>query len=177
LTPATPATAASGLRHRRLGHRLVWALAAWVVSSPVLATQATHLEAPRIDIDQTSPAQAPEGHLLVSWTVQGPDKGWFFILEQAAAADFSDAVPHRVGQARSRFVTGLPAGPTWVRVGARTADASHEAPWSEPLLVEVAYPSMATVWPLMALGLAMLLATALLIHLGHLHTRRETSRG
>jgi len=133
------------------------------------------MEPPRLAFEQAGPLHAPEGHAVVSWNVEGSEDGWDFVLEQAATADFSNAVPHRVGQARARFVTGLAAGPNWVRVGARTPDG-RLGPWSQPLLIEVQYPSMTVVWPLMALGLAMFLATALLIHLGHLRTRPETNR-
>ncbi|MFQ5890992.1 MAG: hypothetical protein ACE5JR_13250 [Gemmatimonadota bacterium] len=70
----------------------------------------------------------------------------------------------RVGEAAT-FIAGLPEGTTQLRVRAVSGDAM--GPWSEPLLIDVSYPSRGLVRTLALLGSLLLAATVLLIIVGH----------
>ena len=152
-------------------HRLIIAAVAVGCS---LAGIAAAAEVPRVILDQSSqgsPVAANEGHLRLSWRVDGdateadhPDLT--FQLQRATDADFTNAPRWDVGPDRASYVSGLRDGDNYFRVRAITA-AGEAGPWSESLWVQVAYPDRSQVLLLMAVGVVLLLATGMLILAGH----------
>gem|GEM_PF-3301889 len=149
--------------------------------------------------DPAEPASAPEGHLVVQWEPIGDpgssrddgtgsaeplpvallvEPGAFeYELRLSSLADDLEDDPDTpldlqtlfVGDDRASFVSGLPNGPIQIRVRAVAADG-RTGSWSEPLRVEVQYPSRRTVVILMLLGTLLLVATVSVIVVGHRRT-------
>jgi hypothetical protein len=76
-------------------------------------------------------------------------------VQHARAFDFSDAEVIYVGSIPSAHVSGLRDGEHLFRVR-----ASGATTWSDPAVLRVEHHSMLLVWPLMALGAGVFLATA-----------------
>jgi hypothetical protein len=99
--------------------------------------------------------------------------GLTFQLQRSAARDFRDPLDLEVGPDRASYVSGLREGESYFRVRAVAADGKV-GPWSETLVVQVAYPPRSQVFLLMGVGAILLVATVMLILTGHArHRRRE----
>jgi hypothetical protein len=125
---------------------------------------------PEAVFDQTGTITTTEGHATLSWTVRdAEDPTLEFELQDSDHADFSSAHTRYRGPDRASFVSGLPAGKTWFRV--RVTEIDRAGPWSEPIAINVEYPSRSLLRRLLALGAIVFVATVLTIVAGH--RRRE----
>lgn len=148
-----------------------------VAAGGTVVSAATAQESPQVRLlvpAVDAPAPAPEGHVLVTWEIPGapPDDLSTFEIEYGENRDFRDAVRRNVGVDRASFLSGLPDGPTYVRVRA-LADGAPPGPWSEPGVIAVQYPGANVVRNLMLLGAATLLVLLTVIARGHLWALRQ----
>lgn len=131
-----------------------------------------------LDVPLRNGAEAPEGHFLVSWEALGADPASpdvRFELQFATDPSFEDFERRDPGPDRASFLSGLPAGTTYVRVRSLTPDGNAGA-WSGTGSIAVAYPSMGLVRLFVVLGTAMFLVLVALIWRGHLtNTTTQTS--
>ena len=130
---------------------------------------------PAVTLEQESPVLAKEGHLRLSWQLKEGEEvasALTFQLERSVQADFRSAVRLETGPDRASYLSGLRQGENYFRV--RAVNAEGEAgPWSAALMVRVEYPSPGRVFPLMAVGAVLLVATVALILTGHARRRDE----
>lgn len=130
-------------------------------------------------ISPESPHEAGEGHVRLSWSDPGADGAGGqarFVLEQAGGADFAGARTRYEGVDTASFLSGLPAGMHYFRVGV-VGGSGRVGEWSAPMVVTVRYPAMARVWVLMGTGLVCLVVLLTVVLGGHLRTRRESGGG
>lgn len=99
---------------------------------------------------------------VVGFAWEEPAETTDFELQQATAADFSDAKVRYHGPDRGSVITGLGEGTYFFRVRAEGSKT-----WSAPVKVEVRYMDMGLVWALMGVGVFMFGATVTAIVRGH----------
>ena len=109
------------------------------------------------------PIAAPEGHAWIRWAPESDASVDAYTLERLSPGASGPAIRH-VEEAAT-FIAGLPEGATRLRVRAVSDDVA--GPWSEPLIIEVSYPSAGLVRILGSLGSLLLAGTAMLIIAGH----------
>lgn len=125
-----------------------------------------------VEPDPSTTAEAPEGHLVVRWRADEDAEDLRFELQISSKNDFTGERTRSTGRDRSSFLSGLAPGQTRLHVRAVSADG-NPGPWSEPLLIHVEYPSSRMVIGLMSLGSLLLLATLIIIVIGHRRSTRE----
>lgn len=115
-------------------------------------------------------AEAPEGHYLVTWEGTGSVSGDTRYQLQYASGDAFDApITVDAGLDLASFLSGLPAGTTYVRV--RALGPGQQSAWSATGSIIVIYPEPAVVQRLMLLGLATFLVLIVVVVVGHARTR------
>jgi hypothetical protein len=115
-----------------------------------------------------------EGHATLRWSLgdyADDTTDVTFELQQSRDREFGNHRLRHEGAERALFVSGLRDGRTYFRVRA-TLDGSPPGPWSDPLVVEVDYPSRDRVVLLLAVGCLVFLATVATIVAGWLRNRR-----
>lgn len=144
-----------------------------VLVSFLSASQATESQSPPAVAWSTPSANgtiaAPEGHAWIRWTPGSDVPVDAYVLERVSPGTASPSVRH-VG-VPATFIAGLPDGTTRLRVRAVSNDIA--GPWSEPLVIEVSYPSAGLVRILGSLGSLLLAGTVMLIIGGHRSSARS----
>ncbi len=117
-------------------------------------SSASAVEAPRWVTE--SPVAAGEGHALLSWEA----------IEGVAEYELSQGERVRYeGPDLAFFASGLKEGVHSFRVRAAGGE------WSEPLEVEVAYPSAGKVWTLLVVGMVVFVLTVVAVVGGYRRQR------
>ena len=112
----------------------------------------------------TAPALASDteiataGFYRLSWKTDKPGR---VELQQADNPAFTHATLRYSGPDRASVISGMPNGKWYYRV--RTLDDLDPGPWSKPVEVTVAHHPLSRAFMFFALGVAVFLATVVLI--------------
>jgi hypothetical protein len=130
-----------------------------------------------VSADNASAASVPElfastdlsdtGHYRISWEVS--DKGAAVELQESVTANFTEPIVIYEGLDSSSVLSGRLDGTYHYR--ARAAGG----PWSQPVAVTVQHHSLTEALLFLAMGAVVFLATAVLVVVGHLNHKRETT--
>lgn len=131
-------------------------------------------ELPEVQFEEGPRVITDEPHTTLSWSPPEPDPGLQFELQQAPDADFTEPYTRYQGQDQASFISGLAEGEFFFRVRA-VSETGEQGPWSETLVVEVEYVSMAYALLLFSIGAVVTIATILLVVTGDRKVRRETA--
>lgn len=135
-----------------------------LLASVALLAATAAFAAPRFTHD--APLEANEGYVTLGWTGDAAA----YELERSRTGEFTDALRVHRGPETSYFASGLADGTTWFRVRGVGNDGVPGA-WSEPVRVEVTFPSAGRVRLLLAIGGVVFLATVAAILVGHRNAR------
>lgn len=156
----------AGARHR------AFTMAVLSVTLTVFPLHGQGLSPPRITAPAPT-AEAPEGHYLVTWgeTASVP-RGVQYQLQYAPSEAFETPIMVDAGPDHASFLSGLPAGTTFVRV--RTLGPEQRSEWSAPASIIVIYPEPTVVRRLMVLGTATVFVLIVVVAVGHARTRKAS---
>lgn len=101
---------------------------------------------------------------------------WVVVLQQDAAAEFTDPVVRYRGPDKGSVLTGLPEGVHHFRLR-REHPTTGAGAWTDPLRVEVTFMDRSRLFGFLGLGGIVVLATAGTIISGYFRHRAESKRG